>query len=1152
MADRDSIDVVIEELAKGLTPLRQAVSSANAFAGFAAQLGWSIDDLPAPLQTLIGPLDDLIDALGPIVAGREPGLLEYDALRQAITKVATAIDALEGASYDPALAAEGFAAVFPRQLTQFLIVRYLIDHRPALAFVLRVLGLLRVSFVPRSGARLDHTRWELAWPDFTELLRDPATVFRRAVAWGTAEFAAYEVLQAVQDLMTSIGAPSVLEELDPQIVRILENGIDMAGDPVRWHLRIPLFSRASASGVVAAGIGVFPLPPDGALLPGLALLPSADASITGRFEITDGLFLTIEGTLDLLRGVAVLVRPDRAVEVVGGLTDGSPGPVTGALSIRLDHEQEEPRRLIALRNGSRLEFARLSAVGGLRLAGDQGELFAEIELHGGRLVIAHEAGDSFLQSVTPPDDLAIQFDIALGLSTTRGLYFRGSSLLEQDIPTHLSVGPIEVQSISIAVRPDGDQLPILVGASISARLGPITATITGIGLRARLTFPGSGGNLGPLDVDLDFKPPEGIGLVVDAGAVTGGGFLNHDPATGRYVGALEIEAFGVAVKAFGILDTRLPGGHPAYSFVILVSAEFSPIQLGFGFTLNGVGGLAGIHRRVAVDVFRNRLGQGTLDHLLFPAHPVQDAPLIASDLSAVFPPAENRYVFGPMAILAWGGAGLLEGRLGILLEIPDPVRLVLLGQFRISLPRKEAALVTLNLDLVGEIEPARQRFALDGRLHDSNVVGFPIEAELAVRVTGGSDPSFALSIGGFHPSFTPPAGFPKLKRVTIAIGLDDNPRVTLEGYLALTSNTLQVGALATVYASAGWFNITGHVGFNALFTFSPFSFLTDFSGKVALNKGDSQIAAISLDAMISGPTPWHVAGEACLEIRWFPDICVGVHATFGEDVKIQLPTVDPFPPLRDAIANPESWSGERPRGVFRSATMAPRIASGGAPGRALLDPAQGATLRQTVVPLDRTITRFGASQPPGGTVRFDVGPVTVAGAPTGAFAAVQDLFAPAQFEDLTDDEKLTRPDFERMDAGITLARDAVAVGGAIGAPVEYETRIIDSAFATRHGNPYHPTHDLLLAGALASAELSELRNSGPSKFAGRLAQPPLATLLGERFVVASTTNLGARPDIVAPVAKGAAFQALAAHLASHPEERGRLQVVSLDELKEAA
>ena len=343
----------------------------------------------------------------------------------------------------------------------------------------------------------------------------------------------------------------------------------------------------------------------------------------------------------------------------------------------------------------------------------------------------------------------------------------------------------------------------------------------------------------------------------------------------------------------------------------------------------------------------------------------------------------------------------------MLLEIPDPVRLVLLGQFQIALPRKDHALVTLNIDLVGELDFAQFSFSLDGKIHDSKVVGFGIEGDLAVRINGaGSDQSFALSIGGFNPAFTPPAGFPKLQRITVPIGLDDDPRITLEGYLAITSNTLQVGALATLYASAGWFNVTGNVGFNALFVFSPFSFVTDFSGKVALNKGDSQIAAITLDATISGPTPWHVAGEACLEIRWFPDICVGVHATFGEDEKVELPVVDPWPLLQAAVGNPESWNGERPPGLFRAATTA---STGAGAARGVLDPAEGVTLRQTIVPLDRTITRFGASEPPGGSARFDLQSVALAGGGSD-YVAATDLFAPAQFEDMSDDEKLTRPD----------------------------------------------------------------------------------------------------------------------------------------------
>ena len=230
-----------------------------------------------------------------------------------------------------------------------------------------------------------------------------------------------------------------------------------------------------------------------------------------------------------------------------------------------------------------------------------------------------------------------------------------------------------------------------------------------------------------------------------------------------------------------------------------------------------------------------------------------------------------------------------------------------MGQFSLALPRKEKAIVELNLDLIGEIDQERQRIALDGRLRDSRVASFPIEGEMAMRLVGGGEPNFALAIGGFHPDYRPPADFPKLKRVTIPIGLDDNPRLTLTGYLAMTSNTLQIGAAAALYAEAGWFNISGTASFNALFSFSPFSFVTDFSARVALRKGDTVLAGIRLEATLSGPAPWHAAGEACLEIKWLPDICVGFEATFGQESPISLPPEDPWPLLLAAVQNHESW-----------------------------------------------------------------------------------------------------------------------------------------------------------------------------------------------------------------------------------------------------
>src|SRR5262249_33219245 len=139
----------------------------------------------------------------------------------------------------------------------------------------------------------------------------------------------------------------------------------------------------------------------------------------------------------------------------------------------------------------------------------------------------------------------------------------------------------------------------------------------------------------------------------------------------------------------------------------------------------------------------------------------------------------------------------------------------------------------------------------------------------------------------------------------------------------------------------------------------------------------------------------------------------GVRRHLRRGAPCGAPPVDPWPLLRDAVQDPGSWNGERPANALRSATLAGPAT--------LLDPALGITLRQAVVPLNRTLSRFGAGQPPGGTVRFDLLALTVAGQPIGSFSTVEDYFAPAQFEDLSDDEKLTLPSFEPMDAGITLA-----------------------------------------------------------------------------------------------------------------------------------
>ena len=110
-------------------------------------------------------------------------------------------------------------------------------------------------------------------------------------------------------------------------------------------------------------------------------------------------------------------------------------------------------------------------------------------------------------------------------------------------------------------------------------------------MKGLLSFPDHGGNLGPADFAISFKPPNGLGIAIDAGVVAGGGYILFDPDKGQYAGVLDVAlAEIVQVKVIAVLDTMLPDGSSGFSFLLIITFDFPPIQLGFGFTLNGVGG----------------------------------------------------------------------------------------------------------------------------------------------------------------------------------------------------------------------------------------------------------------------------------------------------------------------------------------------------------------------------------------------------------------------------------------------------------------------------------------------------------------------------------------------------------------------------------
>jgi hypothetical protein len=142
------------------------------------------------------------------------------------------------------------------------------------------------------------------------------------------------------------------------------------------------------------------------------------------------------------------------------------------------------------------------------------------------------------------------------------------------------LGPIDFQQVYLGLQIDNDGIPLEISASLSAELGPVVATIDRMGLETRFSFPEGGGNLGPIDFDIGFKFPSGIGLSVNAGGITGGGFLKIDPP--NYAGVLELSfQERIELTAFGLLTTKLPDGQ--VFLVISILAQFNRFNSGLGF-----------------------------------------------------------------------------------------------------------------------------------------------------------------------------------------------------------------------------------------------------------------------------------------------------------------------------------------------------------------------------------------------------------------------------------------------------------------------------------------------------------------------------------------------------------------------------------------
>jgi len=1138
MAEQDTIAVIAQELARALQPLQAAMSSPGALRDFLEDLGWDFAAAPAAVSALQAPITQAFGSAG---GAADPGAL-LSGIRGAFEAIA-ALGSAGGLAND-------FKNEFPKQLVEYLLVEYFLDQQPRWGYLLQALGIIRLEDEPAQGARPAYTRRTFAFEDLGKVVTDPLGYLRNSYGWGQSTFDGDRLIHSLSALFAAWNFKVREEVLDAATLDQLNNGALQPDAAFDSCLRLIFIEDNIDPASYGAGVGLFLLPETATDKPGFALLPYASAGLTVAIPIAQDLTLEINAAMDLTGGVGALVRPNRDIAFLAGFKSGTPSAVSGNASLIFTVEREaEPIVVVGSADASHLQFGAVSATGGTRFhANGKFEIYTEFALEDGLIVVkpGPNEQDGFLARLLPGDGLQTKIDLVVGLSTTQGLYFGGSSGLEIVLPAHVQLGPIEIVSALIGVRFKDGAIPVDLAATLTGDLSVLKATVENIGLTATFTFPDDRkGNLGPVNLALGFRPPNGVGLVVDAGVVKGGGYLFLDFDKGEYAGALELTVSNfLSLKAIGLINTKLPGGQPGFSLLVIITAEFDPgFQLGYGFTLIGVGGLLGLNRSMLLDPLVQGVRTGAVNSILFPTDIVANAPKILSDLRAIFPPHEGTFLIGPMAKIGWGTPTLISVALGVIIEIPGNV--VILGRIRIALPiDDENAVIVLQVSFVGALEFDKRRLWFFATLYESRVLFITLEGEFGLLMDFSDNPNFVLSAGGFHPRFqAPPLPFPSPARIALTLINESFARVRLEAYFAVTSNSVQMGCRADAFFGFDAFSVEGYFSFDALLRFSPFYLIVEISAGFSVKVFGAGVWGIHLRASLEGPTPWHIRGSAEIEILFF-SFDVDVDVTFGERRAETLPPIDVLPRLRAEFDKLDSWRATLPA----SGQLLVSLRELGSAGLLVLHPVGTLQISQRFVPLNLTLDKVG-NQRPADVKRASL---SVVPGPLAVKRTLPDKFAAAQYRDMDDAQKLSAPAYEPFDSGVELgaAGEPWATGPLAQRNVRYETIIIDTAFE-RVRLRFFKFWDALFVhfrhgAAVSRAAVSLANQNRLQPFAAKVA------VMADEFTVARQAD----NSPYSATSSFGSYAAAQAHMADvvqlHPDLAESIHVIPKAELKQAA
>ena len=477
-----TLETLARHVALALAPLEAKMASGNV-AGLFSELGLQFP--PELLQpALVAALEDAASASAALPAAvaqlttsieneAEAGIVQAGvavvervvAVTAALESVGTQLGLLAGSIPGvPAAEVSAFASELPGRLVGYALITYLEQHLPALVAVANLAGVID-HIAHDAGPDAAHPAYierRLQPSRLSGLLSSPQGTFAAAYGWGQPGFDGTALLARLSSSLALLG---------------LNAPPDGAG-----------------TSLTSPALEVHAAPPGITATLHQALGDALD--LTVPITPTWSVHLLVQGTFGA--ELVATATPPASVSV-----KPPSGTLAGAVGFDLiahGADAAHPFVLAGQTGGSVIRAGALTLKVGATLTWDVAKAAAALEpvlslaITDGRAVIDLSGADGFISSVAGGGGaLTANVGFQLRWSPSKGASIEGSSAIDIGIPTHVSLGPLEIDTLylKLGLGPGGS-LPAELSSAFKVGLGPLEATVDRIGLTATTTFPAQG------------------------------------------------------------------------------------------------------------------------------------------------------------------------------------------------------------------------------------------------------------------------------------------------------------------------------------------------------------------------------------------------------------------------------------------------------------------------------------------------------------------------------------------------------------------------------------------------------------------------------------------------------------------------------------